>query len=146
VGRAQRTRALAFTLPEVLVVVLIMALLVGLAIPSLAGAADRAAVHSAAAELATTFAAARQLAIQRRASVGVEIDTTRGSVRVRMGEALLVSRNLHRSYAVHLEATRDSMAYDARGLGIGAANLSVVVKRGRRADTLFVSRLGRVRR
>jgi hypothetical protein len=37
------------------------------------------------------------------------------------------------------------MAFDARGLGVGAANLSLVARRGRFADTLFVSRLGRLR-
>jgi hypothetical protein len=37
------------------------------------------------------------------------------------------------------------MAFDARGIGIGVANLSMVVRRGAATDTLFVSRLGRVR-
>jgi hypothetical protein len=49
-------------------------------------------------------------------------------------------------YGVRVTASRDSMAYDARGLGYGAANLSVVVHRGRVAETVYVSRLGRVRR
>jgi hypothetical protein len=36
------------------------------------------------------------------------------------------------------------MAYAANGLGVGGANLRLVLSRGRRADTINVSRLGRV--
>jgi hypothetical protein len=46
---------------------------------------------------------------------------------------------------VRLAATRDSMAYLPLGLGYGAANLRAVLTRGRASDTVFVSRLGRVR-
>jgi hypothetical protein len=45
---------------------------------------------------------------------------------------------------VRLHATRDSMAYGANGLGVGAANLRLVLSRGARADTITISRLGRV--
>jgi len=38
------------------------------------------------------------------------------------------------------------MAYAASGLGYGASNLRVIVRRGASADTITVSRLGRVKR
>jgi hypothetical protein len=37
------------------------------------------------------------------------------------------------------------MAFGASGLGYGAANLRVVVRRGAASETVYVSRLGRVR-
>jgi hypothetical protein len=37
------------------------------------------------------------------------------------------------------------MSYSATGLGYGAANLSVFVRRNDSVDTVFVSRLGRLR-
>jgi len=127
------------------VVITLFGLLLGLAIPHLGAAANRAAVRSAATDLASTFAAARQHAIHRRGAVAVEIDTATGLVNVRSGDESLARRDLRAMYSVRVAATRDSMAYDARGLGIGAANLSVVLRRGGAVETLFVSRLGRVR-
>jgi hypothetical protein len=47
---------------------------------------------------------------------------------------------------VRLSTSRDSIAFDVRGLGYGAANLTLVARRGSAAETLVVSRLGRVRR
>jgi hypothetical protein len=38
------------------------------------------------------------------------------------------------------------MSYTALGIGFGAANLRVIVSRGASADTITVSRLGRVKR
>jgi hypothetical protein len=73
------------------------------------------------------------------------MDTVVGVIRAaRAGETLL-SRDLRARHGVRITATRDSMAYDARGLGTGAANLSLVIRRGRVTDTLYVSRLGRIR-
>jgi hypothetical protein len=37
------------------------------------------------------------------------------------------------------------MAFDPHGLGVGVANLSLIIRRGRAADTVFLSRLGRIR-
>ena len=48
--------------------------------------------------------------------------------------------------AVALAVSRDSMTYTATGLGFGAANLRAIISRGASADTITVSRLGRVKR
>ena len=52
---------------------------------------------------------------------------------------------LGHAHGVTLASSRDSLAFDVRGLGYGAANLTLVARRGRAAETLVVSRLGRVR-
>lgn len=134
-----------FTLAELLVVVAILGVLLGLSLPQLARAADRAAVRAALSDAAMLFATARETAIHRRSAVAVEIDSVTGTVRARLGADTVLQRDLRSAYAVQLTATRDSMAYDARGLGVGAANLSLIVRRRNAIDTLFVSRLGRIR-
>lgn len=139
------TRRNGFTLAELLVVLAILAVLLSIAIVRIGVAADRAAVRSATTEAATIFASARDAAIYRRSPVAVFIDTSRGTLVSRADTELLVRRDLWQGYRVRLAATRDSMAFDAHGLGIGAANLSLVARRGRYADTLFISRLGRLR-
>lgn len=103
---------------------------------------DSASVRAASAELAGTLRAARTLALAR-GGASVHIDTER--VEVRAGGVLLVRRDLEASHGVHLVPSRDSLAFGATGLGRGAANLSIVVRRGAARDTVVVSRLGRIR-
>lgn len=135
----------AYTLFELLVVLSVTAVLLGLATLRIGIAADRSAVHSAASEAAAVFTAARNAAIYRRAAVAVTIDTVYGTVRAYSDSVLIYRRDLGTTLRVRLSATRDSMAFDARGLGVGLANLSLVIQRGAARDTVFVSRLGRVR-
>lgn len=136
--------AAGFTLPELLVVLLLVSIVLGLAFVRLGAAADRAAVRAAVSEAASVFIGARNAAIYRHAPVAVHIDTA-SAVLVTRGDTLVLRRRDLHAFGVRLSASRDSMAFDGRGLGVGAANLSVVVRRGQAADTLFLSRLGRVR-
>lgn len=136
----------AVTLLELLVVIAIAAVLGALALPRLRGVADRGAARGAATELSALFGEARDRALAGRRSVAVLVDTATGGIALSAGGTTLVRRSLGAGYGVRLSATRDSMAYDGRGLGFGAANLTVVARRGGAAETVSVSRLGRVRR
>lgn len=133
------------TMIELLVVLLVIGTMLALAIQPMARAFDRTAVRGAMSEMGSIFAAAREEAIESRGAVVVRVDSALGTLRVTAGFANVLERHLGEIYGVRLSATRDSMAYDSRGLGLGASNLSIVVRRGRDADTLFLSRLGRVR-
>jgi len=128
-----------------IIVLVVAALLMGLAALRLSDAADRSAVHAAAGEIVAVMTTARSLAIYHRAPVAVAIDTLSGALLVRQDTSLLFRRDLRSSYGVGLAASRESTAFDARGLGVGAANLSLVVRRRSATDTVFLSRLGRVR-
>jgi type II secretory pathway pseudopilin PulG len=131
---------------ELVVVIVILVALSAVALPPLRAAADRFAARAAIQETASLFSLARRLAISRRAVVGVVMDTATASVIVRTGGKELARRSLRDRYGVQLGSNRDSMSYDPRGLGYGAANLTIIARRARGAETLFVSRLGRVRR
>jgi type II secretory pathway pseudopilin PulG len=134
------------TLLELVIVLAMMAALLGIVGPPVAASLDRAAAHAAADDALTQFALARDEALARGVPVWVVIDSAAAAVRVRIPGRGTRSRLLGSLYGVALRATRDSMSYDERGLGRGAANLTLVLARGRVRDTLVVSRLGRVRR
>ncbi len=123
----------------------IIAIAVGLGLRGLRHAADVAAVHAAAAEVRAAFAAARGLAVRRAERAAVRLDTVGGGVAVHLRGDSVLRRPLGALYRVRLSATRDSAAYGGTGLGYGSSNLRVLVRRGAAAETVVVSRLGRVR-
>jgi hypothetical protein len=129
-----------------IVVLIVTAVLAAIAVPRLHEAADRFSARAAAQEGISMFSFARRSALARRAPVAVVIDSAGGSIVVRIGSVELARAGLRDRYGVRLTSTRDSMAYDPRGLGYGAANLTLVARKGKAAETLSVSRLGRTRR
>ena len=134
------------TLPELLLVLTIMGILGTIAIPRAARWRDRMSVRSAALETVATLAAARRWSLSRSSRTAVTFDTGAATLTVRSYSDTITRRNLASSHGVTLSASRDSIAYAPNGLGYGASNLTIVVQRGAAAESIFVSRLGRVRR
>jgi Tfp pilus assembly protein FimT len=128
------------------IVLAVVGTLLGITFARLHQAIDSSAVRSAAQDASTAFSYARSLAVTRRQAVAVRIDTTLGRLLVYAAGDTVVTRALADRYGVRLQCTRDSMAFDLRGLGYGAANLSVIFRRGTASETLYVARLGRIRR
>ncbi|HEY4131242.1 MAG TPA: GspH/FimT family pseudopilin [Gemmatimonadaceae bacterium] len=135
----------AFTMLELIVVLTVIGVILTFAAPQFARSRDGASVRSASADLAGAFSLARQTAVNRRELTAIVLDTAHGRVLVRAGGEVVLSHDLFTAYGILLLANRDSAVYDAKGLGYGVSNLTVTVKRGAMADTLTVSRLGRVR-
>ncbi|MGQ0712786.1 MAG: pilus assembly FimT family protein [Gemmatimonadaceae bacterium] len=131
---------------EMVITLTIIALMLGMVVPSFLRFRDGIAVRNAAAEAVTAFAIARQSAIVRGEVTRVGVDKPPGHVTVSVAGAPIMRRDLEGTYGVLLSSTRDSTAYSPLGLGHGAANLRMLIERGRVAETIFVSREGRVRR
>ena len=132
------------TLLELAITLAVLAIVLGIALPSQAASRDAASVRAATRELVDLLATARELAVARGAAA-VHLDSAAGVARLRAPGAPPRDLPLGALHGVRVEASRDSLAFDGRGLGRGAANLCVVVHRGAAADTVVVSRLGRVR-
>ena len=144
----QRTSAnfrRGFSLIELVLVMTLAGMVCLTVVQALTLQLDRMAVRNAIAEAAGALARARDEALARRAVVRVRIDTGQRTLIVRSGNEHIARHALGHAHGVTLTTTRDSIAFDVRGLGHGAANLTLVARRGRAADTLVVSRLGRVR-
>jgi prepilin-type N-terminal cleavage/methylation domain-containing protein len=135
----------AFTLIELTVTLCILSILSAMALPRVGRFLDGIHVRGAVTEIESLFGAARHIAIARGAQATVEIDTAARAIRVSSGGVTLRSAEIGVDHDVRLSTTRARMAYSATGMGYGAANLSVVVRRNSAVDTVFVSRLGRSR-
>ena len=135
----------AFSVMELTIVLAVVGILSAIAMPAAAGFLDRIRVRAAVIQIESTFAAARHIAIARAAQASVHIDTVTQVISVTVAGDTLRRSAVGREQGVDLTANRSGMSYSPTGIGYGAANLSVGVRRGLVADTIVVSRLGRVR-
>lgn len=134
------------TLIELVIALAIVAILLSMAAPRIGALRDRASVRSAATEIAAILSSARRVAMLRSTGAMVVIDEGNAAASVIAGADTVLAREVGSELGVRISATRDTVLYAPSGRGWGASNTSIVVARGRWADTLFVSRLGRVRR
>ena len=142
---APDSRRRGLTLVELCLVLTIIGLVTTMAVRQFGLYLDRAAARAAIVEAAAVVARARDEAVAQRTPVSVRFDTAADALELRMGGVVLSRAALGHAHGVSLFANRDSLAYDLRGLGYGAANLTLVARRGRAVDSLVVSRLGRLR-
>ena len=141
--RPRRRRGL--TLVELCLVLAVIGLTTAIAVRQLGVYLDRAAARAAVVEAGALVARARDEAVALRTPASIRIDTVRDALELRMGGTAVARAALGSAHGVSLAANRDSIAYDVRGVGYGAANVTLVARRGRVADSLVVSRLGRIR-
>ena len=134
------------TLPELLTVLTIIGVLSAVAAPNVKAARDQAVVRDGVTELAAALNSARAAALRRDARAVAAFDTARGEARVIVEQDTLLVRQVGAELGVRFSASRDSVVYGPSGRGYGAANTTLIVRRGAVEDTITVSRLGRVRR
>lgn len=130
---------------ELSVVMAIAGLLAVLALPPLARAIDGLSTHGAIEETEAACVLARHTALERATFATVTFDTLAGTVTVTAAGDTVARRTLGARHGIVLEASRPAVTFAPNGLGYGAANVRVIAARGRAADTLYISRLGRVR-
>ena len=123
----------------------LIALLSGIVLSKATTFVDAIEVRGAVTEIESLFATARHVAIARAAQSTLEIDPLRGVIVVHVGNDTIQLRELSRAHGVTISTTRSAVTYSPTGLGYGAANLTLTVARNLSGDTIYVSRLGRVR-
>jgi prepilin-type N-terminal cleavage/methylation domain-containing protein len=133
------------TLLELAVVIAIIALAAAIGAPALLRRLDRSRVRHAVSEITSALALARTTAVARTTHVAVLFDSVRATVVVAAGADTIMMRSLRDIHGIELRSNRDSTVYGPTGLGYGAANQSIVIRRGSAEDTVVISRLGRVR-
>lgn len=133
----------AFTLLELVVVCAIIGIAASIAAPRVSRTLDSMAVEGAARDVVNAFALGR-LAALRYGGADVRLDTL--SVTVQAGAQVIVAHKVVNDHGVRLRSNTALVRYAATGLAMGVGNGSVIVSRGAAADTVVISRLGRVRR
>ncbi|MEP6833126.1 MAG: prepilin-type N-terminal cleavage/methylation domain-containing protein [Gemmatimonas sp.] len=134
-----------FTLIEQIVVITVLGILAALAVHTIGQQLDKLAVRAAARDTRDVFASAREFAVARGVRTAVQIEPLPAEVSAHASADTIISRPLGTLHGVTLSTSRDSMAYSPSGLGYGASNLRIIVVKRSAAETVTVSRLGRVR-
>jgi len=135
------------TLIELVVVLAIVGVLLGLAFPRMATWLDVMAVDRAALEIVSFHHEAQFAAMLRAERVRLrftEDSLTAAFEGVR--DSTFIARAGPARHGVRLTATRPEIRFYPTGLGFGAANTKIVLRRGAAVDSLTTSRLGRLKR
>jgi prepilin-type N-terminal cleavage/methylation domain-containing protein len=139
----QRNPRRGGTMIELVLTMALLGVVMSVAVPSLRTIVDRMNVRAARQDVVLALWAARNAATMRGDFASFVAEAATGRVRVVSGRDTVFARDLARR-GVAVAVTRDSITYAPTGIGWGAANTRIIVSRGRRADTVTTSRLGRV--
>jgi len=133
------------TLLELALVLAIMGLLVGMAIPRFQRVADSLAVHHAALELVSAHRRARIMAILQNRMVELTIRADTLAIRTPGTAANLWQAAGPDADGVSLSGPTRPLVFSPVGLTVGVSNGSFRLSRGTATRTVIVSRLGRLR-
>ena len=133
------------TLAELILACTLAGLVAGIVVPRMADALDVVRISQASHEVAGAVTLARAAAIRRAEYARVVVDASAGAVRVESGRDTLWRRDLRDDHRVTLRTSRDTITFAPNGLGYGVSNATIILSLGQRAETVTVSRLGRMR-
>ena len=132
---------------ELAIVLVVIGVMAGLAAPRIGGHADRLAVRRAKDETAAFYSRVRIAAIYGAARVRVVFSAdSLLAIAESPIDSILKEAPGPARHGVALSASRAEIRLYPNGLGLGAANTKLLFRRGLAADSLTISRLGRIRR
>ena len=140
--------AKGFSLVELAIVLCIITALAAVGLPRLQPFLDRIATDRAAREVTTALAVARHGAVLRgmRERLTIAADSLRIDRLEPAGWTPWKRWPGPADLAVGIEVSNPVVVFGPTGLGWGASNTMVVLRRGSHVETITVSRLGRVKR
>lgn len=137
-----------FTLTELVVGLLLVAVLAGIGVPRLGRILDWVAADAAARDVTTALAVTRATAAMR--GIRTRLVIAPDSLRLEGWEEArwlpLRSWPGPTSRGATLEVSNPEVTFDPLGMGWGVSNTRVVVRRGRSSEMITVSVVGRVKR
>ncbi|HZA97511.1 MAG TPA: GspH/FimT family pseudopilin [Gemmatimonadales bacterium] len=134
-----------FTLPELMLVLAVAAILLGIGVTSLVRAMDQLSVDGAAAQLVAAHHRARMMAVVRGQVLTLLVDADSVRITLRTGASPLWSASGPAGSGVSLAGPDRRFTFSPEGLTLGLSNASLQLQRGSTTRTVVISRLGRVR-
>jgi type IV fimbrial biogenesis protein FimT len=134
-----------FSLIEVVLVLALLGLLLGIALPSLSGALDRIEVGAAASQIAAAHTRARMMAISGSRVLVLTVDSGTLSIHLPGSTSHLWSTRGPALSSVSLAGPPRSFTFSPEGFTLGLSNATLQLSRGSATRSVVVSRLGRVR-
>ncbi|HTL95613.1 MAG TPA: hypothetical protein VL157_08720 [Gemmatimonadaceae bacterium] len=135
----------AHTLWELLAALTIVSTLAAIAAPPALRSRDRATARAAATTLRSTLASARDASLAHASVALVVVDATLATVTVIVDRDTVLRHALMGDFRSRLTASRDTIRFGPTGRAFGASNTTLVIRAGAAAETVTVSRVGRVR-
>lgn len=135
----------AHTLWELLAALTIVGTLAAIAAPPAVRSRDRATARAAATTLRSTLASARDASLAHASVALVVVDATLATVTVIVDRDTVLRHALMGDFRSRLTASRDTIRFGPTGRAFGASNTTLVIRAGAAAETVTVSRVGRVR-
>jgi prepilin-type N-terminal cleavage/methylation domain-containing protein len=135
----------AFALPELLLVLAVVAILMGIAIPRLSAALDRIEVAAAASHIAAAHQRARLVAVTQSLVAVLSVDPLALTIRQRGIPAPLWTEAGPAAHGVSLAGPTRQFTFSPEGFSLGLSNATLRLTRGSATRTVIISRLGRVR-
>ncbi len=136
-----------YTLAEAVTVVGLVGLAASIALPPLARLLDAAAVREATDRYAALHHRTRRLALARGTLARLELDTVARTATLSVRNTPAWDTVVVQAFGdVRLSASQPVVTFSPVGLGFGLSNSRLVFLRGTSADTLTLSRTGRLKR
>jgi len=137
-----------FTLIELVVVLIVIGVTCTVALPRFRDTLDRIAVERSVADVSVALGVARNAAVMwgTRARLLIAADSLRIDRWADTGWARGRPWTGPAGHGVALDVSNDEVVFGPTGMGWGASNTKIVLRRGSHSATLTTSRLGRVKR
>lgn len=142
-----------FTLIEIVVVIAIIGIGMAVALPYLRGSSNQGAVRGAMDAVAAMHAVAKNAAVQRGRTTRLIVLSSSAKMLVVASKVSgtgldTVGRveDLAGRFGVTLSSTRDTVVISPRGIGLDPGSTQITISKGTFADTVSISRAGRLTR
>ena len=137
-----------FSLPEIVVVLAIAAVLSAVALPRLGGLLDALAADAAARDVTMALAVTRSAAVERgkRARLVIRADSLNIDLWENADWEPFLRWTGPADRGVSLLVSNPQVVFSPTGIGWGVSNTKVTLSRGSHIETITTSRVGRVKR